>query len=238
MKPITPQQIASLSTAQQYFHDCYIVSSLGILSRSKKGQKILQNNITTNGKDFNIKFNNVNEKVEDYFISEKEINNLKLKSHGNEMPFEELPVVKAVELAMNKLIKKHPFQKPLICRALETQERFEYNKPSNFLKLFTGITPETINESSLSMSLLDKISKAIDTLKKIANDKDSTFIAGTGISFDGLPSWHCYGITKVDIQNNKFHVFDHRLNKELEFPIISGLLKFKFLTGFLGKDLK
>ena len=75
MKPITPQQIASLSTAQQYFHDCYIVSSLGILSRSKKGQKILQNNITTNGKDFNIKFNNVNEKVEDYFISEKEINN-------------------------------------------------------------------------------------------------------------------------------------------------------------------
>ena len=153
MKPITPQQIASLSTAQQYFHDCYIVSSLGILSRSKKGQKILQNNITTNGKDFNIKINNVNEKVEDYFISEKEINNLKFKSYENEMPFEELPVVKAFELAMNKLIKKHPFQKPLICRALETQERFEYNKPSNFLKLFTGITPETINESSLSMSL-------------------------------------------------------------------------------------
>lgn len=89
MKPITPQQIASLSTAQQYFHDCYIVSSLGILSRSKKGKKILQNNITTNGKDFNIKFNNVNEKVEDYFISEKEINNLKFKSYENEMPFEE-----------------------------------------------------------------------------------------------------------------------------------------------------
>lgn len=238
MKPITPQQIASLSTAQQYFHDCYLLSSLGILSRSKKGQKILQNNITTNGKDFNIKFKNVNGKAEDYFISESEINNLEYIDSKPIFSNPSIPIVKSVELAMNKLIKKHPFQKPLICRALETQERFEYNKPSNFLKLFTGITPETINESNLSMSLLDKISKAIDTLKKIANDKDSTFIVGTGISFDGLPSWHCYGITKVDIQNNKFYVFDHRLNKELEFPIISGLLKFKFLTGFWSKDLK
>ena len=238
MKPITPQQIASLSTAQQYFHDCYLLSSLGILSRSKKGQKVLKKNITTNGKDFNIKFNNVNGKVEDYFVSEQEINNLKMKEFGKEIPIENSPIVKAVELAMNKLIKRHPFEKPLVCRFLETQERFEYNKPSNFLKLFTGITPETINESSLSMSLLDKITKSIDTLKKIANDKDSTFIAGTGLSFDGLPSWHCYGITKVDIQNNKFYVFDHRLNKELEFPIISGLLKFKFLTGIWGKDLK
>mgnify|MGYP006977718270 FL=1 len=238
MKPITPQQIASLSTAQQYFHDCYLLSSLGILSRSKKGQKILQNNITTNGKDFNIKFLNVNGKTEDYFISESEINNLEYIDSKPIFSNPSIPIVKSIELAMNKLIKKHPFQKPLICRALETQERFEYNKPSNFLKLFTGITPETINESNLSMSLLDKISKAIDTLKKIANDKDSTFIAGTGISFEGLPSWHCYGITKVDIQNNKFYVFDHRLNKELEFPIISGLLKFKFLTGFWSKDLK
>lgn len=238
MRPITPKQIESLATAQQYFHDCYILSSLGILSRSKKGQKILQNNITTNGKDFNIKFLNVNGKAEDYFISESEINNLEYLDSKPIFSNPSIPIVKSVEIAMNKLLKRHPFEKPLVCRFLETQERFEYNKPSNFLKLFTGITPETINESSLSMSLLDKITKSIDTLKKIANDKDSTFIAGTGISFDGLPSWHCYGITKVDIQNNKFYVFDHRLNKELEFPIISGLLKFKFLTGFWSKDLK
>ena len=46
MRSITPKQIESLATAQQYFHDCYILSSLGMLSRSPKGQKILKNNKT------------------------------------------------------------------------------------------------------------------------------------------------------------------------------------------------
>lgn len=238
MKPITPQQIASLSTAQQYFHDCYLLSSLGILSRSKKGQKILQNNITTNGKDFNIKFKNVNGKAEDYFISESEINNLEYIDSKPIFSNPSIPIVKSVELAMNKLIKKHPFQKPLICRALETQERFEYNKPSRFLELFTGQKPITLNESSLRMSLMSKLRDAGDLIMKIWEDEDSAFMLGTGVHFGKLPSWHCFDITKVDMPNNSFTVFDHRQNEELKFPILSGLIKFKFLTGFLGKDLK
>lgn len=110
MRPITPKQIESLATVQQHFHDCYIVSSLGILSRSKKGQKILQNNITTNGKDFNIKFLNVNGKTEDYFISSKEIHNLKFRNSDGTLQEMHCPIVKSVELAMNKLIKNHPFK--------------------------------------------------------------------------------------------------------------------------------
>ena len=118
MRPITPKQIESLATVQQHFHDCYIVSSLGILSRSKKGQKILQNNITTNGKDFNIKFLNVNGKTEDYFISSKEIHDLKFRNSDGTLQEMHCPIVKSVELAMNKLIKNHPFKKPPIYRAI------------------------------------------------------------------------------------------------------------------------
>ena len=238
MRPITPHQIESLATAQQHFHDCYILSSLGILSRSKKGQKILQNNITTNGHDFNIKFQNVNGKAEDYFISEEEIHNLKFKDKKNNLQDLHCPIVKSVELAMNKLIKNHPFQKPPLYRAMKTQQPFEYNKPSRFLELFTGQKPITLNESSLRMTLMSKLSEAGDLMMKIWEDKDSAFIIGTGIHLGKLPSWHCFDITKVDMPSNSFTVFDHRQNAELRFPVLSGLLNFKFLTGFLGKDLK
>lgn len=238
MRPITPKQIESLATAQQYFHDCYILSSLGILSRSKKGQKILQNNITTNGKDFNIKFLNVNGKTEDYFISSKEIHDLKFRNSDDTLQEMHCPIIKSVELAVNKLIKNHPFKKPPIYRAMDTQQPFEYNKPSRFLELFTGQKPITLNESSLRMSLMSKLRDAGDLMMKIWEDKDSTFMLGTGVHFGELPSWHCFDITKVDMPNNSFTVFDHRQNEELKFPILSGLIKFKFLTGFLGKDLK
>lgn len=237
MKPISPQQIESLTTAKQYFHDCYILSSLGVLSRSPKGQKILQNNITTNGKDFNIKFKNVNGKAEDYFISENEINNLEYIDSKPIFSNPSIPIVKSVEIAMNKLLKKHPFKKPPIYRILESEQKFEYNKPTRFLELFTGQKPKTLNESSLKMTLMSKLDNAIDTLKQISQDKDASFIAGTGIFLGKLPSWHCFGITKVDLAKNKFFVFDHRLNQELEFPIISGLQNFKFLTGYFSKDL-
>ena len=237
MRSITPKQIESLATAQQYFHDCYILSSLGMLSRSPKGQKILKNNILTNGKDFNIKFQNVNGKAEDYFISQEEIHNLKFKDNNILCNYES-PIVKSVELAMNKLLKKHPFKKPLLYRTIESQQTFEYNKPSRFLELFTGQKHLTLNESSLSMSLLDKIHKATEILMKIWEDKDSAFIAGTGIHLGKLPSWHCFEITDVNIPRNTFNVFDHRANRELMFPILSGIQKFKFLTGYFGKDLK
>lgn len=66
MKPIGIEDILSLNRSQQVFHDCYLVSSINALSRSENGRKILQNNIAREGNNFRIRFQNVNQNVEDF----------------------------------------------------------------------------------------------------------------------------------------------------------------------------
>lgn len=78
MKPINLSEIKSLQRVKQHFHDCYLVTSINALSNTENGRKILQENILRAGNNFNIKFKNINGKAEDFFISEKEINELTL----------------------------------------------------------------------------------------------------------------------------------------------------------------
>lgn len=78
MKPINFEEIKSLQRVKQHFHDCYLVTSLNSLSNSENGRKILQNNILREGSNFKIKFKNVNGNQEDFFITEKEIDDLTL----------------------------------------------------------------------------------------------------------------------------------------------------------------
>ncbi len=46
MKPINLSEIKSLQRVKQYFHDCYLVTSMNALSNTENGCKILQNNIS------------------------------------------------------------------------------------------------------------------------------------------------------------------------------------------------
>ena len=78
MKPINLSEIKSLQRAKQHFHDCYLVTSMNALSNTENGRKILQENILREGNNFNIKFKNINGKSEDFFVSEKELNDLTL----------------------------------------------------------------------------------------------------------------------------------------------------------------
>ena len=76
MKPISINEINGLSHAKQYFQDCYLVSSIGALSNNTNGQKILQKNIMHTDNGYKIRFQNVKGKAEDYFITNKEIEDL------------------------------------------------------------------------------------------------------------------------------------------------------------------
>ena len=78
MKPIGFEDINSLQRVRQIFHDCYLVTSLNALSRSKNGRKILQNNIAKDCDNYRVRFQNINDKVEDFFVNEKEIEDLTL----------------------------------------------------------------------------------------------------------------------------------------------------------------
>lgn len=242
MKPINLSEIKSLQRAKQHFHDCYLVTSMNALSNTENGRKILQENILREGNNFNIKFKNINGKSEDFFVSEKELNDLTLCDrffNPIELKEPHNPILKAVEVAMNKLLKKYPDKKSFINRLYKTNEEFEYNNPSRFLEMFTGIKPININENSIRMSLKNKIDEAKEVLEKIGNEKTNSFIAGTGHKFiKGITNWHCYTLENVNNANKTAKIFDNRYQEEFTLSFDDFIKKIKYITGYFNEDLK
>ena len=242
MKPINLSEIKSLQRAKQHFHDCYLVTSMNALSNTENGRKILQENILREGNNFNIKFKNINGKSEDFFVSEKELNDLTLCDrffNPIELKEPHNPILKAVEVAMNKLLKKYPDKKSFINRLYKTNEEFEYNNPSRFLEMFTGIKPININENGIRMSLKNKIDEAKEVLEKIGNNETNSFIAGTGHKFiKGLTNWHCYTLENVNNANKTAKIFDNRYQEEITLSFDDFIKKIKYITGYFNEDLK
>ena len=242
MKPINLSEMKSLQRVKQHFHDCYLVTSMNALSNTENGRKILQENILREGNNFNIKFKNINGKSEDFFVSEKELNDLTLCDrffNPIELKEPHNPILKAVEVAMNKLLKKYPDKKSFINRLYKTNEEFEYNNPSRFLEMFTGIKPININENSIRMSLKNKIDEAKEVLEKIGNEKTNSFIAGTGHKFiKGITNWHCYTLENVNNANKTAKIFDNRYQEEITLSFDDFIKKIKYITGYFNEDLK
>lgn len=242
MKPINFEEIKSLQRVKQHFHDCYLVTSLNSLSNSENGRKILQNNILREGSNFKIKFKNVNGNQEDFFITEKEIDNLTLCDrffNPIELKEPHNPIIKAIEVAMNKLLSKFPDKKSFINRLYKTNEQFEYNNPSRFMEMFTGITPLNINEKSFRMSLRKNSDDAKGLFQQIGNNNNSSFIVGTGHNFiNGMTNWHCYTLEKVDNTNKTIQIFDHRFQEKITMPFDEAVKKLKYITGYFNENLK
>lgn len=241
MYPVSSRQIKSMQRASQKLHDCYLVASLGALSNSAKGRKIILNNISHSLDAYNVHFPSINGISEDYLVDKNSIVDLFQKTENEEISSihnVNSPLTRAVELAVNALIKKHPFKKPPIYRLFASKHNCEYNKPSRFLKMFTGKKPITLNEGGVSMSLFSKYSKAKKLLEQIGQDPNAVFVAGTGMnSWGNLPTWHCYVIKRVDTKNNKLLLFDHKEQAEIVLPIQNAIHQLKFITGFFSKDL-
>lgn len=242
MKPINLSEIKSLQRAKQHFHDCYLVTSMNALSNTENGRKILQENILREGNNFNIKFKNINGKSEDFFVTEKELNDLTLCDrffNPIELKEPHNPILKAVEVAMNKLLKKYPDKKSFINRLYKTNEEFEYNNPSRFLEMFTGIKPININENGIRMSLKNKIDETKEVLEKIGNNETNSFIAGTGHKFiKGITNWHCYTLENVNNANKTAKIFDNRYQEEITLSFNDFIKKIKYITGYFNEDLK
>lgn len=243
MKPIGFDDINSLQRVRQIFHDCYLVTSLNALSRSKNGRKILQNNIAKDCDNYRVRFQNINDKVEDFFVNEKEIEDLTLVDkflNPIELDFPKNPIISAVEIAMNKMLTKYPDKKPLSSRLFECSEKFEYNRPSNFLEWFTGKKPISINEASLRMSLRSKKKEAVELLEQIGETEDNnSFVIGSGHNFiKGITNWHCYTIEKIDLKNRTVTIFDNKYRDEIVMPFNDLIKKFKYITGFFDDSLK
>ena len=239
MKPISTNEIKNLKYAIQYFQDCYLVSSIGALTRSRNGMKILAENIAHSGDDYRIKFRNINGESKDFFVTQKETDDLiYMDKFLNPHFLPHNPVIKAIEVAMNKLLQQYPSKKPFVCRIPNCNEEFEFNKPSNFLEMFTGKKPIKLNENSIRPTLKTKAKESTDIFDKISDNPDSSFVAGTAANFSkNFSNYHCYSIKKVNKNNQTVELFDHRLLGSLVITYEEAIKRLKFIVGYFNKDL-
>lgn len=240
MPQLNINEIRSLKYARQYFHDCYLVSSLHALTQSSNGINLLQKNITRDGTNYNIQFDGLGKM---FSVSQDEFDKLDfVDKYCNPKPPKEPynPILQAIEIAMGKLIAAYPSKKSITCRLAQCRNKFEYNYPSNFLELFTNKKPHTINERSINMKLASKKEEAMDLFEKLDNSNSGdSFVVGTGIRlFSKLPDCHVFVLKKVDLKNNKIYIMDNREKKIISLSIKEALTNLKFITGYFNSDLK
>lgn len=236
MVSITSSELNSLRKPVQNFADCYLVSSIGALARSNDGQKILSENVKHRGDGFRVRFQNVDSDPRDYFISENDLFDHPIPY--NPLGFEANDIVSAIEIAMGRLLKKHPDKKPFISKlaSFPFDERFEYNYPSNFMEMFTGKPPIKLNEQGLRMTLKKDKDQAVELLENIDKADDFSFVAGTGLFHTGkLTPTHCYTVEGVNTENQYLQIFDCRKQESKELSFDEAIKSIKFLTGYLRK---
>lgn len=238
MRPVTLHEIIPLQRPIQHFADCYMIASISALARSKDGQKVLSRNVAHRGDEFRIKFQKINDCAENYFVTPKEMQKLAQHTFFNskkaDRKFKQNPIILAIESAMNKLLTAHPEKKPLISRLMVCDEKFEYNKPSNFLEIFTGKKPIILNENGIRMNLTKDRDKAMELFEKIDDANDFAFVAGTGlVSRKGLAKIHCYAVEGVNTENQYIQVYNARNQASIQMSFEEAIRAFKFLTGFL-----
>ncbi len=233
--------IKTLQKSKQIFADCYLTSTLHSLCGNLTGNKVLKNNITHNSSktEYKIHFPGLKSEEKDVFVTKKEIDNLYLTDkYANKIEhnFTENPIQKAVEIAMNKLIKKYPNLKSLICRYAESVEDFEYNFPSRFMELFIGEKPIQLNEKTFRMSLSSYKKETLELLNKIENTNgEFNFVAGTGFKFKSkFDDWHCYTLENVDLGKDQITIYNTRECENITMDTKTFIKNFKYMTGFLN----
>jgi hypothetical protein len=257
-KKIKFSDIESIKKADQVFSDCYLLASMHALAQSKFGRKILNKNIrkatfqipitqitkmSTNDlpptqiETFSFKFNDIYGKKEVYSIAPEDYSkNFSIFSKQKN------PLICSLEIAINKLVKKHFFKKPLICRMNFPflYKNFEYNIPSNFLETFTGIKPISIGEKVLSMTLKPYKKKVLEIFKKMSNNPDKySFIAGTGFkSFGKSKGWHCFTVIDCNLKDKTITLQNKRYKKPTVMTFDEAIENLKFLTGYFDPKIK
>lgn len=258
MQKISENDISSLMQAQQVFSDCYILSSLHALAKSSFGRKILSQNIkksanelpalyfadlpeavskhsskfkTMNVDTFCITFNDVCGKKEEYCVAP-----LDLKKNMSIYVKQKNPVIRAMEIAMNRLVHRHFFKKPLISRMHFPflHRSFEFNIPSNFMKMFTGIEPVSVGEKGINMTLKPYKKEVFKIFEKMSkNPKDFSFVAGTGFkTFNIDKGWHCFVVDFCDYENQRLSLVNKRTGYPFTVTFDEAINTLKFLTGY------
>ena len=235
---ISDNEIDSLVNAKQHFSDCYIMSTLETLSQTENGREILKRQIQHDDDNpdlINCYLYNQNRIKEKYTVP-SELVEKKYEKLYHHQPNE---IVRTVNISVSEYENKHR-TKPLVCRIADKFKdySFEYNSPSHFMNMFTGIEPRVIGEKDLNYDLMKYKDEVLELFERLDKEKEHSFVISTGMkSLDGH-RWHVYVLQDVDMANNTITIKEKRDNTPQTMSIEEALRSFKFIAGYFNSDLE
>ena len=236
---ITEKEIDSLSSAKQHFSDCYIMSTLDTLSKTKNGRKCIKEHIVRDDLNpflINCYLYTPNGEKLKYSIP----SNAVVSGYEKLYKYQPNELIRTVDISVGEYEKKYK-AKPWICRFTDDFKTysFENSLPSLFMTMITGIKP-TINiaETDFNIDLSSKKDEVMKLFERMDKDKNHSLVIGTGLKMLDGSSWHVYVLEDVNLANNTITVKNKRGNIKKTLNIDTALNTFKFIVGYFDKDLK
>ena len=148
-------------------------------------------------------------------------------------------IIRAVDISVNEYEKKHN-TKPFIAKIGDNFKdyKFEYNLPSNFMKMLTGKQPHVIGETNFNINLTNYKKEVIELFKRMDEENKHSFIISTGAKPLNGHYWHVYIIQDVDLEKGTITVKEKRENTPQTLTIDEALKTFKFIAGYFNSDLE
>ena len=234
---ITDKEIDELKNAKQHFSDCYIMTTLETLSHTENGRNLLKSQIQHD--------DNVPNQINCYFYKkngDKDVYSIPTDTvlNGYEKVYKHQPndIVRSIDISVNEYEKRYNTKHPL-CKVGDTfKYQFEYNLPSNFMQMITGVKPRVIGETDFNVDLTKYSDEVMKLLERMAEEKEHSFVISTGPKALDGHRWHLYVIEDVDLENSTITVKEKRGNKPQTMSIEEALKTFKFIAGYFNSDLE
>lgn len=237
--PISNKDVESLHPVEQYFSDCYIVSSLEAFSNSSNGRKMLQNRISytdNNLQTIQCRLFTPEGKIQCYKVPVSQA----LKGYEKVYKHQDNKIVRAIDISVDEYEKRFK-TKPLICRIASAFKDFlfEFNITSNFMKRLTGKEPTVIiAEKAFNINLKPYKKEVMELFKKMDKDKNHSFVIGTGIKKVDGRRWHVYVLEDVNLAENKVIIKNKHGNIRKTVSIEEVLNNYKYIVGYFNHDLE
>lgn len=211
-KKITGGQIKEiLATPQIVRSDCYLVSSLKSLAKSRMGKQMLKQSIRTSpdGDTFEVTFNKYDK--DNTYKVEKD------KKYDVITGRTKLNPTGAVETATNFVVQDRKDAKPALIRIFGPlccgDSPIEGNLASKYMETLTGRKPISLGDDGLR-SLSSRKEEATKLLDDIGSQtmNHHSFVAGSKLlgTNDGIGTMHYYVIKKVDKDKKEVHLVNPR----------------------------
>lgn len=211
-KKITGGQIKDiLATPQVVRSDCYLVSTLKSLAKSRMGKQMLKQSIKTSpdGDSFEVTFNKY-DKNNTYKIEHDEKYNV-VSGRNKFNP------TGAVETATNFVVQDRKDSKPTLIRIFGPlccgESPLECNLASKYMENLTGRKPISLGDDSLR-PLSSKKEEATKLLDEIGSQtmNHHSFVAGSKLmnTKDGIGTKHYYVLQKVDKNKKEVYLVNPR----------------------------